>query len=284
MTNNYDGKETLKMKEKILKSVSVLVEKFRLAIEFLGKHPFVAGVLAILSFLGVVISIVDRQDSKITTRQIEETNVTVTKVLEEVRSSKRNWAVMDSAFHGIKVGGSVKPVYDLNFESVSRRGMGSTKYSEWKLPNGNLFSVIYDSESDRVLKMDIKWNERNSSQLVGISDFMFGQTTLQDIRNRFDSNGFSYAAKVMYTNDEGVVTLNAFELNETPTIIVVFETFLSYSKKVEIDRLPKEDQVLGKIGGYFVLTGISVSDESYLDRVWGEAKIYDPLSKPIVLE
>ena len=268
--------------------VTKVFEVTRFSIEIFGKHPFVVGVLAFLSIAGLIISIVsfrlDRHDAEATTEQVAGANETIEKIYYEVQSQKRDWQVMNRAFYGIKVGGPIQPAYDLDFERVFRKGKGAVKYIQWRLPNSNTLAVSYNSEQDRIRKIDLNWGRNSEGINAGISDFRFGETTLQEIRDRFGSNGFSYAGKVMYTNDDGIVTLNAFELRDTPAIIVVFETFISNEVKAKIDLLPREQQVLGEIGDYFVLTGISVADEAFLDKEWGKVKLYDPESEPIALE
>lgn len=260
----------------------------RVGIEFFGKHPVVAGLLALLSVAGLAISILgfelDRDDARFTTEQVANVDKRVEKIYELLQGTARDWHVMEKAFYGIRVGGPIQPAYDLEFERLLRRGDGVLKTIKWRLPNSNDFTVEYDSEQDRIRYIQIDWNGNELGKEVGISNFRFGETTLQDIRDSFDSNGFSYATHVMYKDDDGVVTFNAFELVETPTIIIVFKTLLPYEAKAKIDLLPKEKQLLGQIGTHFRLTGISVADETYLDDVWGEVKIYDPKSNPIALK
>ena len=273
---------SIKMK---LKAVLVVI---RTSIEFFGRHPFVTGLLALLSIVGLLLSIAgyrsDRRESRDSTEQVAGVNDTVKQIFDKVQRLGRDWQVMDRAFYGVRVGGPIQPVYDLNFERILRKGSGNKKSIEWKTYNSNIFIVTFDGGQDRIRKIEIEWSGSVSGKDVGIADFRFGESTLQDIRGKFGSNGFSYAAKVMYFNDDGIVTLNAFELKETPAIIVVFKTLLSKSSKEFVDKLPAEDQVLGKIGNYFVLTGIIVADETYLDEEWGNRKIYDPNSNPIALE
>jgi hypothetical protein len=252
----------------------------RIAIEYIGKHPFVTGLMVLLSVVGLAISIIgfklDRDDAKSTEEGIKCFN-------KKLHGSERDWHVMEKAFYGIRVGGPVQPAYDLKFERLLRTGDGVIKSIKWRLPNLNEFSVSYDSKQDRIRQIEIKWDGNKQGKEVGMSGFRFNETTLQDIRRSFNSNGFSYATHIMYSSDDGVVTFNAFELAETPTIIVVFKTLLPYEDKEKIDLLPQEKQEFGQIGDYFRLIGVSVADEAYLDDVWGKEKIYDPKCNPVTL-
>jgi len=257
------------------------LDNIRIAIELIGKHPFITGLVVLLSVVGLAISIIgfklDRNDAKSTEKQLDH-------IYEVLHGSERDWHVMKKAFYGIRVGGPVQPAYDLNFERLFRKGDGAIKSIKWCLPNLNEFSVSYDSEQDRIRQIEIKWGGNEQGKEVGMSGFRFNETTLRDIRRSLNSNGFSYATHIMYSGDNGVVAFNAFELAETPTIIVVFKTLLPYEAKEKIDLLPQEKQEFGQIGEYFRLIGVSVADEAYLDDVWGEEKIYDPKSNPIALK
>lgn len=286
-----ENDETSEQEPKYRFSKTVLngiLNNIRAGIEFIGKHPFATGLLALLSIAGLAISIIgfelDRSDARSTTEQVANVDQCLDQIYKVLQGSERDWHVMEKAFYGVRVGGPIQPAYDLNFERLLRKGDGTIKSIKWLLPNSNEFSVSYDSEQDRIRQIEIEWSGNEQGKEVGISDFRFNETTLQDIRKSFNSNGFSYATHVMYRGDDGVVTFNAFELAETPTLIVVFKTLLPYKVKEKIDLLPKEKQKLGQIGEHFNLIGVSVADETYLDEVWGEVKIYDPKSNPITLK
>lgn len=268
-----------------------LLETFtqvRKSIEFLGRHRLVAGLLVVLSVAGTILSVVgfhlDRSESQSTTEQVAGVDRHLDTILKVIKEAERDWQVMEKAFFGIHVGGPIQPAYDLDFPRLLREGDGVYKSIKWQLPNSNTFLVTYDSEKDRILRIEIEWGGQDEGRDVGISNFRFGETRLQSIRDTFMSNGFAYAVHMMSQTKKGVVTYNAFELKDTPTIILVTKTIIPYEVKDEIDKLPPEKQVMGAIGSYWTLIGVSVADESYLDHEWGEVKIYDPESKPISLE
>lgn len=88
----------------------------------------------------------------------------------------------------------------------------------------------------------------------------------------------------MHEVDDDIFTYNAFELKDSPGIIVVFKTRLDKIDRDYIDTLPTEQQRLGQIDDFFHLVGITVADESLLDSIWGKSKIYDLNSGPIELD
>tara|TARA_R110001606_G_scaffold87065_2_gene196678 strand:+ start:430 stop:1260 length:831 start_codon:yes stop_codon:yes gene_type:complete len=256
-------------------------------IELWARHPLASGLCALLGLFGLIFAIYsyqkDRSESRSSTLQVSEVQQQIQGLREVVEAQGRDWQVMDDAFYGIRVGGPVDVAYDAPFERISRQAVGSRKTLKWLTPEGNYLTTTFDSHDNRVLQIVVDWGGRDAQPETGISDFAFGQTTLQDIRDRFDSNGFAYAMKMMHETDGGIVTYNAFELKDTPSIIVVFKTMLGDDDRVYIETLPPERQVLGEIGAYFRLVGITVADEDFLDSIWGKNKIYDAKSAPIAL-
>lgn len=190
---------------------------------------------------------------------------------------------MKDTFLGIKIGDKSSIVHKLEYERISRGGEGQIKHIKWKLKTNNELSITYDSRQNRILYMELDWLKNEGDKEVGIDNFMFGQTTLEDIRKSFNSNGFSHAEHMMFDLEGEIVTFNAFELENTASIIVVFVTSISLEDKALIDTRPHEQQVMGAIGKYFKLVGVVVSDENYLDEIWGHKKLYDPESRPIRL-
>lgn len=287
-THGSDDPQRMPKPERATRSMRGLLTNLHNFVEFCGKHPFATGLFALLSVVGLALSIVgyrqDREEALSTTEQVDLVQQKVNEIATKLDTSGRDWQVMESTFYGIRIGGSVKPAYELGFQRISRTGKGPVKHIVWRLENDNIFSVAYDSVQDRVLRITLDWGGKHNGREISISDFKFGETTLQDIRDTFESNGFSYARRVMSPQEDGIVTYNAFELQDTPTIIIVFKTFLSYDVKQLIDQLPAEQQVLGALGPHFRLIGIIVADESHLDETWGENKIYDPGSNPIKLK
>ena len=190
---------------------------------------------------------------------------------------------MDKAFHGIRIGANVQSIQKLGLKPIDRSGAGAAKITKWVLKTGNEMSVTYDSERDKILYMEVDWNQRGSSTKVGITRMTFGKTTLEDIRQLYGSNGFSYAKHMMFQVSEGIITFNAFELAQAPSIIVVFITKLSDESRKEIAALPEEQRAVAAIPQHFKLDAVAVADESYLDELWGKEKLYDPKSLPIKL-
>ena len=165
---------------------------------------------------------------------------------------------------------------------MARDGDGKIKMTKWHLASGNELSVSYDSERDRILYAELDWDFKPNSVDCGIAGLRFGESTLAHIRKKFDSNGFSYSEHMMFMTDNGLVTFNAFELKRTPSIVVVFVSLLKNA--TSLGQQSSEKQLSDEVGKLFQLVAVVVSDEGYLDEIWGSKKIYDPTSTPIKLE
>ena len=198
-------------------------------------------------------------------------------------SRKGDWEVMDRAFHGVRIGAPITTLQKIGLKPIDRSGSGAIKITKYLLENGNAMSVTYDSVQDRILYMEIDWNQQTSGMDLGLGALRFGSSTLQQIRRLYKSNGFSYARHMMVPIADEIVAFNAFELNRTPTIIVVFITKLSRDLRQHIAGLPEDQQAIAKIGEHFTLDAVVVAGERYLDEIWGKDKVYDPKSMGIQL-
>jgi predicted outer membrane lipoprotein len=198
-------------------------------------------------------------------------------------SRKGDWEMMDRAFHGVRIGAPFVSLQNLELHQIARSGSGAIKMTKWKLDNGNEMSVTYDSVRDRILYMEIDWSEKPQGITLGMNKLQFGRSTLRQVRDIYNSNGFSYANHMMFSGEEGIATFNAFELKKTPTIVIVFVTKLSKTTERHIASLPEKLEA-NAISGYFKLVAVVVADERYLDEIWGSEKIYDSNSVPISLQ
>jgi len=164
---------------------------------------------------------------------------------------------------------------------MARNGDGKIKMTKWRLASGNELSVTYDSEQDRILYAELDWDFKPGSVDSGIAGLRFGASTLEHVRKKFNSNGFSYVKHMMFQTENGLVTFNAFELKRTPSIVVVFVSLLRNTSS--LGPHPSDKRLSNEIGKLFTLVAAVVADESYLDEIWGNNKIYDPTSTPIKL-
>lgn len=190
---------------------------------------------------------------------------------------------MERAFHGVRIGASSKSLHKLKLKQINRSGSGPIKVTKWMLPNGNDLSVTYNSETDRIVYMEVDWCRKKSASSTGLAKKQFGTTSLGDIRKAFKSNGFTYTNKAFLVTPTEFVTFNAFELHNTPNIIAVFITSISQEDQNKIRALQSEKEMSDEVSNAFKLVAIVLADEAYLDQIWGAKKVYDPVSRPIKL-
>ena len=190
---------------------------------------------------------------------------------------------MEIAFHGVKIGTSAQSLQKLNLKQIDRSGSGAIKITKWALPNGNHLSVTYNSETDRIVYMEVDWCKKRSASNTGLAKKRFGITSLSDIRKAFKSNGFTYTNRAFHETPEELVCFNVFELKKTPNIIAVFITSISQEQQNRILVLKSEEEKVDRVSESLKLVAIAVGNEAYLDEIWGAEKIYDPTSRPIKL-
>ena len=166
---------------------------------------------------------------------------------------------------GVKINDSLKSLENLKLKIVAR-DENMIKYST---ENGNDFSVTF--ENGKVIYMENDWlHELNSKQPL-FSDFLFGQTTLKDIRSKFSTNGFAYKSRGAFTTETDLIEFNCFEIDSKNNEVLVTITKVSLKENVT------EETVASKLK----LDALIIADKAYLDRTWGQDKVFDDNYKKI---
>ena len=176
---------------------------------------------------------------------------------------------------GVSLGAAPSTLEALSMRSVAREGHAQRKATKFILENGNNLSVTYDSKSDKILYIEDDWSLKDEGKLSGMDSLIFGFTTLDDLRQRNGSNGFSWKSIAMHRDGDDVVAFNAYEIRDKPGAIAVFVTVAHLS---EYEIAPPERR---KISSFLRLHSIILASEEYLDEIWGEEKTYDGSSKSI---
>lgn len=169
---------------------------------------------------------------------------------------------------GIELGDSRKSVEDLNLPIVGEEP-GSVKY---KTKNGNELSVTF--ENDKVVYMENDWLYHPGGTKPLFSDFIFGETSLVDIRNQYGTNGFAHVNRNVTSTETHLISFNCFEFDSEKNEILVTITGLDMS-----DPEVNENNLSEKM----LLLAIIIADKAYLDKIWGDEKIYDGEYKKIKL-
>lgn len=167
---------------------------------------------------------------------------------------------------GIELYDSRKAVEDLKLPVVGKEP-GIVKY---RTKNGNDLSVTF--ENNMVVYMENDW----SLQLEGVkplySNFTFGKTSLYDIRKEYGTNGFSYVNRSISTSETDLISFDCFEFDSKKNEVLVVITGVSMAdENVNVDNFSKKMKLLA----------IVIADKAYLDKIWGEEKIFSANYKKI---
>ena len=170
---------------------------------------------------------------------------------------------------GIELFDSRKSVEMLNLPVVGEEP-GIVKY---RTENGNDLSVTF--ENDMVVFMENDWLLAEEGTKPLVTDFIFGITSIADIRNKFGTNGFTYSNRLYSATDTHLVTFNCFEFDTDKNEVVVFVTGVPIKDSDKVNESNISDKLK--------LMAIIIADKAYLDKIWGEEKVFDGGYKKIKL-
>lgn len=169
------------------------------------------------------------------------------------------------SMHDIEIGDPISKLDNISLEKIA-----VAKYSiKYKTQNGNYFSITHHNGT--IVFMENDWSDNEKGKIPLSGSFVFGKTSLKDIRDNFQSNGFIHN-NVNLATDEDVITYNCYGLNSLKDEVIVF---ITKANKVEISK-NKE-----KVDELLKLNSIIIAKSDYLDLIWGSKKTYDPKYKKI---
>jgi hypothetical protein len=178
---------------------------------------------------------------------------------------------------GIKVGEEISSATKLAARPLPSKSVAPHEERQWKLPDGNRLSVAADPETKRIVYIEKKWSGSAHGKPADFPGFVYGQTTLADIRAHAQNNGFAFKERLIDVRPDGLALFNAYEVEGRPGVVVTFVTKLS-KKDEERLRTGKASVDLNRAAR---LDSIILADAGYLDTIWGDAKLRDKAYKPI---
>jgi hypothetical protein len=178
---------------------------------------------------------------------------------------------------GIKVGEEISSVSKLNAKPLTSRTRNPHEERLWKLPDGNRLSVATDPKTKRIVYAEKKWSGGANGKPTDFPSFVYGATTLADIRAPAQNNGFAFKERLVQVRPDGLALFNAYEIEGAPGVIVTFVTKLS-KKDEERLRAGEANVDLNRAAR---LDAIILADAGYLDTIWGRAKLTHRAYKPI---
>jgi hypothetical protein len=178
---------------------------------------------------------------------------------------------------GIKVGEEVSSVPKLAARPLLSRGADAHEARRWKLPDGNRLSVAANPETKRIVYAEKTWGGGAHGKSADFPGFVYGQTTLADIRAHAQNNGFAFKEHLIDMRPDGLALFNAYEVEGAPGVVVTFVTKLS---RQDDERL-RTGKATVDINRAARLDAIILADAEYLDTIWGNAKLRGKAYKPI---
>ncbi len=170
---------------------------------------------------------------------------------------------------GIELFDSRTSVEDLNLPVVAQEP-GIVKY---RTKNGNDLSVTF--ENDKVVYLENDWLHQPEGAKPLVSNFTFGKTSINDIRNEYGTNGFTYSKRVFSSTNTHFVTFNCFEFDTDKNEVLVIVTGFPIAERANVNE--------SNISEKLVLQAIIIADKSYLDKIWGKEKVFDENYKKLIL-
>jgi hypothetical protein len=167
--------------------------------------------------------------------------------------------VADASMLGIKIGSPEADLKKIKVKLLAQSGE-TTKY---RTDNGNDFVVT--TEEGKVVFLENDWNQKPEGAESLIPGFMFGQTSLKDIRKRFENKGFVYAHNQNLVTKEYLYEFHCFEIEGNVPQVLVVVTKIPFSTNVSENT---------DIAAKLKLDAIVLGDPDYLEFLWGEQKSY----------
>ncbi len=177
----------------------------------------------------------------------------------------------------IKVGEHVSSASKIDARPLPSKSVDPHEARRWKLPDGNRLSVAADPETKRIVYAEKTWGGTADGKPADFPGFVYGQTTLADIRAHAQNNGFAFKEHLIDVRPDGRALFNAYEVEGAPGLVVTFVTKLSRkdderlrtgNTNVDINRAARLDAII-------------LADAGYLDTIWGDAKLRGKAYKPI---
>ena len=178
---------------------------------------------------------------------------------------------------GIKVGDEISSASRLDARPLPSKSGDPLKERRWKLPDGNRLSVAADPGTQKIVYAETKWGGGANGKPADFPGFVYGETTLADIRAHAQNNGFAFKEHLIDVRPDGLALFNAYEVEGAPGVVVTFVTRLSM-KDHERLRNGKANVDINRAAR---LDAIILADAGYLDTIWGDAKLRGRAYKPI---
>ena len=154
---------------------------------------------------------------------------------------------------GIKVGDEISSASRLDARPLPSKSGDPHEERRWKLPDGNRLSVAADPGTQKIVYAETKWGGGAHGKPADFPGFVYGETTLADIRAHAQNNGFAFKEHLIDVRPDGLALFNAYEVEGAPGVVVTFVTRLSMKDherlrngkaNVDINRAARLDAII----------------------------------------
>lgn len=173
--------------------------------------------------------------------------------------------VADISMFGIKIGDTRTSVDKIKLKIVAQED----ETIKYRTDNGNDFSVTF--EQGKVVYTENDWLQDEKGRQSLLSGFQFGLTSLREIRQKFGTNGFAYKNRQAFKTETDLIEFNCFEFDSPNNEVLVTIT------KISLKANPTEKNVADELK----LDALIIATKDYLDKTWGEEKLFDSNYKKI---
>lgn len=140
---------------------------------------------------------------------------------------------------------------------------------KYRTGNGNPFHVTTSSE--RVVYMENNWSGRKLDRRPLYTNFIFDQTSLQDIYNALGSKGFRHIKVDGMQDDEYFFMICSYEFADMQGVVISFATRVAKPNNDQVVTDPRK----------FKLMAVALMDENYQKELWGFRTETDVAYRPI---
>jgi hypothetical protein len=169
----------------------------------------------------------------------------------------------DVAMQGIHIHDSDSKLEAIKIEVVASDFTIKTPMIKYRTTNGNDLSVT--TKKGKVVYMENDWLHEQSGNQPLVSDLIFGQTSLREIRTKFGFNGYVHKRHSYMKTKRDLVMFNCFELSTPKDVIFVTITAMPLDAEVTEET----------VADHLKLEALVLSDKKFLDEIWGAEKAYD---------
>ena len=113
---------------------------------------------------------------------------------------------------GIKVGDEISSTSRLDARPLPSKSGDPHEERRWKLPDGNRLSVAADPGTQKIVYAETKWGGGAHGKPADFPGFVYGETTLADIRAHAQNNGFAFKEHLIDVRPDGLALFNAYEV------------------------------------------------------------------------